>query len=187
MEEEINAYGRYLRIERGLSDNTITSYQRDLRKYSHFLEKNEIHAFGDVTKPDVLLYLQFLNEEKLATASIGRMITSLRKFHQYLKQEGLIENDPMVTIQLPKKQQKLPKVLSMDEIERLMAAPDVKTVLGLRDRAILELLYATGLRVSELIHITMSEIHLDIGFIQTIGKGDKERIVPLGEEAAFWI
>ena len=163
MEEEINAYGRYLRIERGLSDNTITSYQRDLRKYSHFLEKNEIHAFGDVTKPDVLLYLQFL------------------------KQEGLIENDPMVTIQLPKKQQKLPKVLSMDEIERLMAAPDVKTVLGLRDRAILELLYATGLRVSELIHITMSEIHLDIGFIQTIGKGDKERIVPLGEEAAFWI
>ena len=187
MEEEINAYGRYLRIERGLSDNTITSYQRDLREYSHFLETNEIHAFGDVTKPDVLLYLQFLNEEKLATASIGRMITSLRKFHQYLKQEGLIENDPMVTIQLPKKQQKLPKVLSMDEIERLMAAPDVKTVLGLRDRAILELLYATGLRVSELIHITMSEIHLDIGFIQTIGKGDKERIVPLGEEAAFWI
>jgi len=187
MEEEINAYGRYLRIERGLSDNTIVSYQRDLRKYSRFLEKNAIHAFGDVTKPDVLLYLQFLNEEKLATASIGRMITSLRRFHQYLKQEGLIENDPMVTIQLPKKQQKLPKVLSIDEVERLLAAPDVKTVLGLRDRAILELLYATGLRVSELIHITMSEIHLDIGFIQTIGKGDKERIVPLGEEAAFWI
>lgn len=187
MEEEINAYGRYLRIERGLSDNTIISYQRDLRKYSHFLAENAIHAFGDVTKPDVLLYLQFLNQENLATASIGRMITSLRRFHQYLKQEGLMENDPMVTIQMPKKQQKLPKVLSMDEIERLLAAPDVKTVLGLRDRAILELLYATGLRVSELIHITMSEIHLDIGFIQTIGKGDKERIVPLGEEAAFWI
>ncbi|CZQ82377.1 site-specific tyrosine recombinase XerD [Trichococcus ilyis] len=187
MEEEINAYGRYLRIERGLSDNTIISYQRDLRKYRQFLEKQAIRAFGEVTKPDILLYLQFLNEEKLATASIGRMLTSLRRFHQYLKEEGLMDNDPMITIQMPKKQQKLPKVLSMDEIERLLAAPDVKTVLGLRDRAILELLYATGLRVSELIQITMSEIHLDIGFIQTIGKGDKERIVPLGEEAAFWI
>jgi Site-specific recombinase XerD len=182
MEEEINAYGRYLRIERGLSDNTITSYQRDLRKYSHFLEKNEIHAFGDVTKPDVLLYLQFLNEEKLATASIGRMITSLRKFHQYLKQEGLIENDPMVTIQLPKKQQKLPKVLSMDEIERLMAAPDVKTVLGLRDRAILELLYATGLRVSELIHITMRKSIWISGSSKQSGRAIKKELFRWGRK-----
>ena len=108
-------------------------------------------------------------------------------FARVLKNPNAIWLRDCLAIKITKKQQKLPKVLSMGELERLMAAPDVKTVLGLRDRAILELLYATGLRVSELIHITMSEIHLDIGFIQTIGKGDKERIVPLGEEAAYWI
>ncbi len=187
MDEQIIEYMHYLRIERGLSDNTIQSYRRDLKKYQLFLQTEKVGSFNAVTKADILLYLQYLNAEKFATSSISRMISSLRKFHQYLKQEGLNETDPMINVQLPKKKQSLPKVLSTDEIERLMNTPDLKTVLGMRDRAILEVLYATGLRVSELVNLTMSEIHLDIGFIQTIGKGDKERIVPLGEEAIYWV
>jgi len=187
MDEKIIEYMHYLRIERGLSDNTIQSYRRDLKKYQQFLRKENVMSFSDVTKADILLYLQHLNTEKFATSSISRMISSLRKFHQYLKQEGLSDGDPMINIQLPKKKQSLPKALSIDDIDRLMGAPDVKTILGLRDRAILEILYATGLRVSELVNLTKSDVHLDIGFIQTIGKGDKERIVPLGEEAIYWV
>lgn len=187
MNDIIQGYLQYLRIEQGLAVNTIQSYKRDLNKFCHYLGENKVSSFDTVKKSDIQAYLTLLNQEKLATSSISRMISALRQFHKYLVQEKVIMQNPMDDLKLPKKKQGLPKSLSMAEVEQLLNAPDTKTVLGLRDRAILEVLYATGLRVTELVTLTLTELHLDLGFIQTIGKGDKERIVPLGEEATFWI
>ena len=187
MDDIIQEYLQHLRIEQGLAVNTVQSYRRDLLKFCRYLEEHKIPTFDAVTKLDVQAYLTILNEENLATSSISRMISALRQFHKYLVQEEIIMKNPMDDWKMPKKKQSLPKSLSMAEVEQLLAAPDVKTVLGLRDRAILEVLYATGLRVTELITLTLTELHLELGFIQTIGKGDKERIVPLGEEASYWM
>ena len=115
------------------------------------------------------------------------MISSLRRFHQFLRQERYTDHDPMQHIDSPKKAQKLPQTLSLAEVERLIAAPDTTTDLGIRDRAILEVMYATGLRVSELIGLKLGDIHLEMGLLQTVGKGDKERIVPLGDYAIHWL
>lgn len=187
MGDMITEYLHHLRIELGLSENTILSYRRDLQKYAMFLKEKQGKDFTQARRTDVLLFLQQLNEDGLADSSISRMVSCLRQFHLYIKEDGHNDRNPMENIELPKKKHSLPKSLSMEEVERLLAAPDVKTVLGLRDRAILEVLYATGLRVSELVQLTLDEVHLQLGFIQTIGKGDKERIVPLGEEAAYWV
>lgn len=187
MDDIIQEYLQHLRIEQGLAVNTVQSYKRDLMKFCRYLEASKIAAFDAVTKLDVQAYLTVLNQENLATSSISRMISALRQFHKYLVQEKIIMKNPMDDLKLPKKKHSLPKSLSMAEVEQLLSAPDTKTDLGLRDRAILEVLYATGLRVTELITLTLTELHLDLGFIQTIGKGDKERIVPLGEEATYWV
>lgn len=187
MDDILKEYLHHLRIELGLSDNTIQNYRRDLRRYGKFLKEKQDKDFTRARRTDVLLFLQQLKDEGLADSSVSRMVSCLRQFHLYLKQEGLNERNPMENIELPKKRQSLPKSLMMDEVDRLLAAPDTNTVLGLRDRAILEVMYATGLRVSELVHLTLDEVHLQLGFIQTVGKGDKERIVPLGEEAVHWV
>lgn len=187
MNDKIQEYLHHLRIEQGLATNTIQSYKRDLEKYEGFLKDNHINHFSEVTKKNILTYLTYLDSQKLAASSISRMISALRQFHKYLIQEKTILINPMDDIRLPKKKQSLPKSLSFEEIERLLTTPDTKTDLGLRDRAILEVLYATGLRVTELITLTLSEVHLELGFVQFIGKGDKERIVPLGEEAIYWV
>src|SRR5699024_2764999 len=180
-------YLHYLMIERGLSENTRSSYQRDLKKYLSFLKKKEISDWQAVDRYIILDFLQELKKEKLAATTITRMITSLRRFHQYLRQERYTDHDPMQHIDSPKKAQKLPDTLSLDEVEKLIETPDTSKLLGLRDRAILEVMYATGLRVSELIHLKLNDLHLKIGLLQTVGKGDKERIVPLGELAVTWI
>lgn len=187
MDEHIQDYLHHLRIEQGLAVNTIKSYQLDLSKYKEFLLSKKKNFFSETTKSDVLLYLEKLNEDGLAPSSTSRMMSCLRRFYQYLQQENVIKTNPMENIQLPKKKQSLPKSLTISEVDRILSAPDHHTVLGLRDRAILEVLYATGLRVSELVDLTLGEVHLELGFLQTIGKGNKERIVPLGEEAAYWI
>ncbi|MGP6146207.1 site-specific tyrosine recombinase XerD [Jeotgalibaca sp. A122] len=187
MDDIIQEYLHHLRIEQGLAVNTVQSYKRDLNKYTSFLAAKKIASFDAVVKADVKEYLTMLNAEKLATSSISRMISALRQFHKYLVEEKVIKINPLDDLKLPKKKQNLPKSLSVNEVDHLLSTPDTKTVLGLRDRAILEVLYATGLRVSELVTLTLSELHLDLGFIQTIGKGDKERLVPLGEEATYWV
>lgn len=187
MDDLLKEYLHHLRIEQGLSENTIQNYRRDLQRYGKFLREKQEKDYIQARRTDVLLFLQQLKEDGLADSSVSRMVSCLRQFHLRLKQEGLSERNPMENVELPKKRQSLPKSLTMEEVDRLLAAPDTKTVLGLRDRAILEVMYATGLRVSELVNLTMDEVHLQLGFIQTIGKGDKERIVPLGEEAVYWI
>lgn len=187
MEEQIVDYLHYLLIERGLSKNTRESYERDLNQYLDYLKKNNIISWQNVDRFLILGLLQQLQTEGKSSATIARMISSLRRFHQFLRQERYTDHDPMQHIESPKKQQRLPDTLSLEEVEQLIETPDTKELLGLRDRAILEVMYATGLRVSELIGLKLKDLHLSIGLLQTLGKGDKERIVPLGDYAIEWL
>ncbi len=187
MEEQVVDYLHFLTIERGLAQNTRKSYQRDLERYLSFLNIQKIDDWNKVDRFMVVQFLQELQEEKKSPATITRMVTSLRRFHQFLRQERFTDHDPMQHIDSPKKAQKLPDTLSLNEIERLIETPDTNEILGIRDRAILEVMYATGLRVSELIGLKLNDLHLSMGLLHTIGKGDKERIVPLGDLAIQWI
>ena len=187
MNEEINDYLHYLTIERGLSLNTRKSYERELLQYLHYLEDEQITSWQDVDRYVVINYLEKMHDEKKAPATVTRMITSLRRFHQFLRQERLTDHDPMQHIDTPKKVQKLPSTLSLTEVERLIETPDTTKNLGIRDRAILEVMYATGMRVSELVGLKLSDLHLSLGLVQTLGKGDKERIIPLGDYAIQWL
>ncbi|EQB4876824.1 site-specific tyrosine recombinase XerD [Enterococcus hirae] len=187
MNEEINDYLHYLTIERGLSLNTRKSYERDLLQYLHYLEDEQITSWQDVDRYVVINYLEKMHDEKKAPATVTRMITSLRRFHQFLRQERSTDHDPMQHIDTPKKVQKLPSTLSLTEVERLIETPDTTKNLGIRDRAILEVMYATGMRVSELVGLKLSDLHLSLGLVQTLGKGDKERIIPLGDYAIQWL
>lgn len=180
-------YLHYLKVERGLAQNTIVSYQQDLQQFLAYLKSQEITELTQVSKTMITTYLQQQVTMQKENSSIIHSITSLRRFFAYLMQEQIISKDPMQLIDTPKKKQKLPEVLSVSEVETLLASPNTAETLGLRDRAILEVMYATGLRVSEIINIKLNDLHLSMGIIQTIGKGHKERIIPIGDTAADWI
>lgn len=180
-------YLHYLKVERGLSENTIASYGIDLKLFLEYLRENEIPSFKQVNKEIIVNYMQAEKNNNKANSSILRSVSSLRKFFQYLAQEKIIEKDPMLLIDTPKKKQHLPQVLTKEEVEKLLHSPNTGQVLGLRDRAMLELMYATGLRISEIINLKLEDLHLTMGTLQTLGKGHKERIVPVGDEAIKWI
>lgn len=180
-------YLHYLKVERGLSENTIASYGIDLKLFLEYLRENEIPSFKQVNKEVIVNYMQVEKNNNKANSSILRSVSSLRKFFQYLAQEKIIEKDPMLLIDTPKKKQHLPQVLTKEEVEKLLHSPNTGQVLGLRDRAMLELMYATGLRISEIINLKLEDLHLTMGTLQTLGKGHKERIVPVGDEAIKWV
>nr|WP_161799665.1 site-specific tyrosine recombinase XerD [Ligilactobacillus salivarius] len=180
-------YLHYLKVERGLSENTINSYGIDLKLFLEYLRENEIPSFKQVNKEVIVNYMQSGKNNNKANSSILRSVSSLRKFFQYLAQEKIIEKDPMLLIDTPKKKQHLPQVLTKEEVEKLLRSPNTGQVLGLRDRAMLELMYATGLRISEIINLKLEDLHLTMGTLQTLGKGHKERIVPVGDEAIKWV
>ncbi|WHS06751.1 site-specific tyrosine recombinase XerD [Ligilactobacillus salivarius] len=180
-------YLHYLKVERGLSENTINSYGIDLKLFLEYLRENEIPSFKQVNKEVIVNYMQSEKNNNKANSSILRSVSSLRKFFQYLAQEKIIEKDPMLLIDTPKKKQHLPQVLTKEEVEKLLHSPNTGQVLGLRDRAMLELMYATGLRISEIINLKLEDLHLTMGTLQTLGKGHKERIVPVGDEAIKWV
>ena len=186
-QEALAEYIIYLKTERGLSANTVNSYKRDIEKYLTFLTEKKITQLDEVSRFEILDFLQTLRQSGAADNSIIRMVSSLRKFHQYLKRESIVSDDPMQLIDTPKKASTLPKAISPQAVEQLLEAPDTTTPLGVRDRTILELMYATGLRISELVNLKLSDMHLTMGFIQTMGKGEKERIIPLGEIASQWL
>jgi len=185
--EPFDEYLVYLKIERDLADNSVASYKRDINRYITFLESEKIDTWNQVDRYAIVLFLQRLKEKGQSDNSIIRMTSSLRQFHQFLRQEKITENDPMQYVETPKKAETLPKVLSLEEVDELLNTPDTTREIGLRDRAILEVMYATGLRISELVHLNMDELHLTMGFIQTVGKGNKERIIPIGGEAVKWL
>lgn len=186
MHEQIEDYLHYLRVERGLSDNTIKSYRQDLDEAGAFFDKHT----SDITKVDqfvILNFLESLQKQHKAPNTIIRAVSTLRRFFQYLVQFHVIKDDPMLKVDSPKKAQTLPDVLTIAEVNKLLAVPDTSKKLGVRDRAILETLYATGLRVSELVNLKLGDLHLPMNLIQTIGKGDKERIIPISDVAVDWL
>lgn len=174
----------YLTVERNLAKNTIVSYERDLRKYVHYLKHVEqIGSWNDVSRLHILQFLKFLKEKGSSAKTIARHIASIRSFHQFLLREKATEQDPSVHIETPQMERTLPKVLSMGEVEALLDTPKANTPFGIRDKAMLELLYATGMRVSELVGLNLADVHLTMGFVRCYGKGNKERIVPIGRLA----
>lgn len=187
MKEQIEDYLHDLKIERGLAENTITSYRLDLQEFESFLETAHIQNFAKVDQLTILNFLKQQQSAGKARNSVTRMVSTLRRFFQYLVQNEKLTVDPMAEVKAPKKGRPLPQVLTVSEVNQLLAAPDTSNKYGIRDRAILEVMYATGLRVSELVHLKMGELHLEMGLIQTVGKGNKERIIPIGDVAIDWI
>lgn len=183
--DAIADYLHYIQIERGLSLNTIKSYRQDLHQFAQYLQREQL-TLEQVDYVHVLDWLNQLRQAGKSNSSVIHMVTSLRKFFAFLKQAGTIAHDPMANVRPPKKAEHLPAVLSVAEIDALLQVPTDKTPLGIRNRAMLEVLYATGLRVSELVNLKMADLHLDLGLVQTLGKGDKERIIPIGEVAVDW-
>ena len=167
-------------LEDGLARNTIASYRADLQQLSAFLKKD----FLKVEEADLFA---FLGSRKGRASSAARRVSTLKRFYQYCLRERRIDADPTLKVDPPKRTPRFPKSLSEADVEALLAAPNVATPLGLRDRAMLETLYATGLRVSELVALKTFEVNLDAGVVRVMGKGSKERLVPLGEEAVHWV
>ncbi|HEY8085646.1 MAG TPA: site-specific tyrosine recombinase XerD [Methylophilaceae bacterium] len=172
-------------LEEGLARNTLESYRNDLSQFTDWLEKRGSELIA-VTRSDLEGYLAYKNPHS-KPRSIGRLIASLRRFYRYLLRENLVSEDPTLQLDSPKLPRSLPKSLTEEEVEALLNQPDQDQMLGLRDRAMLEMLYATGLRVSELVNIKVAEVSLSEGVVRATGKGSKTRLVPLGEESLDWI
>lgn len=168
--------------EKGLSKNTLESYGRDLRQFFNYLKTNNLSATG-VKKTHIIAYLMFLQKSGKATSSISRSLASLRSFYQFLSYNKYIDKDPTLNLESPKIEKKLPQVLSVTEVELLLKQPDKNDPKGNRDQCMLELLYATGIRVSELVAMNIDDINLNMGFIRCNGRGIKDRIIPIGSVA----
>lgn len=173
----------YIALERGLSGNTRAAYGADLSAFLSFLEDRRVTSMNAVTRHHVLDFLMDQKDRGLSTSSISRRLVAIKVFFRYLQQEGLLRNNITETMDSPRLWKVLPGTLSVKEVERLLAAPRPDAKLGLRDKALLETLYGTGLRVSELSQLTLDDIHFDAGYLRCMGKGRKERVVPLGEAA----
>ncbi len=182
MEAHIRSFLNYLRVEKGLADNTIFAYQRDMAKFADFIGKRKIRT-ENIERSHVVDFLRSLYLSKLDSRSVARHLVTIRHFFRFCFAEGVISEDPAANIQSPKFRQSLPEFLSLAEVDRLLSQPDVNTALGLRDKAMIELLYSTGLRVSELCGLKSQDIQMDLGCLRCIGKGDKERLVPVGKQA----
>lgn len=181
MNKYVSEYTDYLKIEKRQSQNTLAAYRHDVSRFAKYLPNKRL---DDAKISDVRSFLVFLrNEEGLAPSSVARCLSSLKSFYEYLSIENLISENPTETIASPRPWRKLPNVMSVEEVDALITAPDITTLAGIRDLAMLELIYATGLRVSELISVKMSAVDLEVGYLRSLGKGSKERVVPIGDVA----
>lgn len=180
----IDLYLNYLRVEKGLSSNTLEAYSRDLRTFSEFWSEKPIEAFR---RSDVTLLSRFLSERGLSPRSVHRALVAVKGFFKFLLREGIIDEDPFEDVVLPSFSRTLPDVLSEQEVARIIGEVDPSTPLGLRDRALLELLYGTGIRVSEACGLRLEGVELELGYLVVKGKGEKERLVPFGEYAREWL
>ncbi|MCG8430591.1 MAG: site-specific tyrosine recombinase XerD [Candidatus Omnitrophica bacterium] len=183
MKELIGAFLDYLSVERGLSLNTIAAYRRDLHFYVDFLKESGITALSRVKKDDIAAFMLNQKDRGIAANSIARRLAAVRMFHRFLARERITPADPSALVDSPKLWKRIPDTLSSREVEALLNAPDSTRVQGMRDKAILETLYATGMRVSEAVNLKTDNVNLDVGFLRCIGKGSKERIIPLGSQA----
>ncbi|HHY37879.1 MAG TPA: site-specific tyrosine recombinase XerD [Clostridia bacterium] len=183
MADLISNFIDYLGKQKGLAENTLDSYGRDLKQYKTFLENGGKTSIEDAGPATIVAYLLHLQKQGRAPATIARRLAALKAFYQYLVRENFLQNDPTSNLESPKLEKRLPKVLTVREVDMLLKQPKPTTPTGLRDRAMLELLYATGIRVSELISLNVSDLNLEMGFLKCRGKGARERIVPVGSMA----
>ena len=174
-------------LEDGLSRNTLDSYRRDLAGFAAWLSKRGGNALADADQADIQGYLGYRFARKARASSAARLLSSLKRFYRYLVRNGKRNSDPTLKIDAPKLPRGLPKTLTETDVENLIGAPDFETALGLRDKAMLEMIYASGLRVSELVTLKAAQVSRDMGVVRVVGKGSKERLVPIGEEALNWL
>lgn len=187
MEQWLDQLLHYLIVERGLSKNTIEAYSHGLSRFLNHLREKGVQEIRDVGKFDVRGFLLALKKENLSAKTIVRNLVAIRTFFRFLVQEGILETNPVEDLESPKVAKTLPEILTLKEIEQLLEQPNLQTPLGMRDRAMLEMLYATGMRVSELTHLPTHQVNLEGGYVLLYGKGSKERVVPLGSEAIKWV
>lgn len=183
MDKFVEEFLNYLLVERGLAQNTIDSYRRDLKNLSTFLRNQNRCDIKEVKREDITNYLSHLRKEARAASTIARHIAALKAFFKFLYQEGHLEKNITDDLERPKQEKRLPKYLTLEEINKLLDGPVINTPLGVRDKAMLEALYATGMRVSELLNLGISNLNLEVGYVRCMGKGSKERIIPLGSKA----
>ncbi len=182
-DEALDRFFAYLKVERNVSRHTLEAYARDLRQLVEFLGRRKIERVEGITTAEIAAFFLARSKAGIASRSRGRSMSALRTFFRFLRAERLLEVDPIAVLENPRLARKLPYVLSVEQIDSLLAAPDRKTPAGLRDAAMIETMYATGLRVSELITLKLADIDLEAGFLRAMGKGRKQRVVPLGDTA----
>jgi integrase/recombinase XerD len=187
MDQWLDQFLHYLIVEKGLSKNTIEAYGHGLSRFLNHLKGKGVQEVEEISKFDIRGFLQALKKKGLSTRTIVRNLVVLRTFFRFLIQEGILETNPVENLESPKVTKTLPEILTLKEIEKLLEQPDLQTALGKRDRAMLEMLYATGMRVSELTQLPIHQVNLEGGYVLLYGKGSKERIVPLGSEAMKWV
>lgn len=187
MQETLQDYLNYLSVERGLAQNTLESYNRDLRQYLQYLQEKKSLSIQETTQATVIGYLLQLQARGKATATLSRSLAAIKSYYHYMFRENIIHRDPTINLDAPKQEKRLPRVLSVTDVEHLLEQPDLKQPIGIRDRAMLEVLYAAGLRVSELVSLQVNDVNLETGYLKCYGKGSKERIVPLGSMALKYL
>lgn len=186
IKETIREYTLFLRTERGLSENTLSAYRNDLNQFLAYLQEKNIQSVTALNEDCLLSWLSILRR-KFNSRSVMRKVATIRGFLKFLQREGYIEGGLYETLENPKPQKPLPKVLSVEEVDKLLSQPDISTIYGIRDKALLELLYSSGLRISEASNLRIDDIDLEGEFLRCRGKGQKERIVPLGSIAIKWL
>ncbi len=187
MDQLLDQFLHYLIVEKGLSRNTIDAYSHGLTRFLSHLKEKGVQEIGEAGKFHVRGFLQALRKKNLNAKSIVRDLVAIRTFFRFLIQEGILESNPAEDLESPKVARTLPEILTLKEIEQILEQPDLRTPIGIRDRAMLEMLYATGMRVSELTQLPTHQVNLEGGYVLVYGKGSKERIVPLGSEALKWV
>ena len=183
MKAQLDQYISYLQLERRLSPNSLLSYERDLHQFSSFMEEQGISDWTEVHRSHLAKYMLTLKEQGRKAATISRHIVSVRAFFHHLSVRGIIVSDPSIHMEAPKQERKAPKVLTVADTNALLECPKTASAAGKRDKAMLELLYATGIRVSELVSLNVEHLHLNMGYIECMGTGMKERVVPFGSHA----
>jgi integrase/recombinase XerD len=178
----ISSFLTHVRVEKGLSPNTVSAYRQDMAKFALFAQKRKL-ALATVSRDDLVDFLAALYRQNLESKSVARNLVTLRNFFRFAQMHELISDDPSINLESPKIRRSLPGYLRLEEVDKLLLQPDAKTALGLRDRAMLEVLYSTGLRVSELVSLRVNDLDTKVGCVRCIGKGDKERLVPVGKRA----
>lgn len=187
MQKLVDEFLYYLVVERGLAENTLASYNSDLQQFIKYLESAQVKSFNNVSRGLLVAYVVKMQQEGRSPATISQHLAAMKSFYNFLLRERLVEADPTANLESPRQPKKLPMVLTVSEVEKLLSQPKPDSPAGLRDKAMLELFYATGLRVSELVALNIDQVNLQGEFVRCLGKGSRERVVPMGQVACFHI